>query len=147
MRRRARSVPAAQQLRCVQVAPCSGCSHSAGCSASMSAPDPAEASEPPAPAHYWAGKDNYAYWASKATVWPVLHKVALWWIATSERTFALGRIIDVPRRGAMEWGTYKRVLTLRLHQPEVEKLTLHALQRMRKARTCRAVVAAPPPVA
>lgn len=106
-----------------------------------------EASDPTGAAHphpkfYWSSQDNYAYWLSK-TCWAELRQCALWWLEmptssiAAERAFALGRVIDVPRRGSMTWETFKRELALRICQDDVESLLDDALKTMSNARAVR----------
>jgi hypothetical protein len=71
---------------------------------------------------------SYDFWKSKAAEWPVLSKVARWWLSVptssilAERTFALGRVISVPARASMSWATFESELKLKVQQAVVKKL-------------------------
>ena len=75
-----------------------------------------------------AARNSYLYWKSKAAVWPELSRVGRWWMAiplssiVAERTFALGRVIDVPQRSSMSWDTFIMELSLRVQQGKVAEL-------------------------
>jgi hypothetical protein len=71
---------------------------------------------------------NYNYWRSKATCWPELMKVALWWNAyytssiAAERVFGVARLVDGTQRGNMHWDTFARELKMRVNKQIVFNL-------------------------
>ena len=103
---------------------------------SKSARDP-EGDEEDHPKFYWAKMRNYEYWKSK-TLWNKLRPVALYWIEVPtssisvERTFGLGRIIDVPQRRSMTWEAFRHELSFRLHHEELDKMLEEELNKLKK---------------
>lgn len=79
---------------------------------------------------------SYSFWIENKHKWPTISDCALWWInfPTSnicvERGFALGRVIDSPRRGAMSWETFSQELMLKCNQFILNDLMNESLDKM-----------------
>ncbi len=87
-------------------------------------------------ASYWKAVDAFKYWSSKSSIWPTLSKLAFYWMEfptsaiAAERAFALARVIDVPQRRGMSWGSFKRELTFRLEQEQLQALMEAKLMKL-----------------
>jgi len=77
---------------------------------------------------WFEGMSSYDFWVSHKTKWPTIADCALWWInfPTSnicvERSFALGRVIDSPRRGAQSWEVFANELMIKCNKFLLDEL-------------------------
>ncbi len=85
----------------------------------------------------WTKVDNFKFWSSKKTAWPLLADVALTWgempvsSICAERAFAQARTIDTPLRQSQTWPTFCTEVFLRVNGAALSRLLEKKLEALK----------------
>jgi hypothetical protein len=90
--------------------------------------------------HWQEGTTSYEFWDTTKKLWPLISNEAKWynnWPTSSvaaERSFALARVVDSPRRGRMSWETFSIELRLKCNQFILAELLNERVEEMQQYR-------------